>query len=181
MYNMQWLIETQKTQPQKYLYFWGHQPSKDGSITATCFSQWWISPFETEGKIYLTAEHWMMEKKALLFDDFEIAQQILLVKTPAEAKKLGRKVKNFSEEKWLEKRFELVVEGNIQKFSQHEDLKKFLLTTGNRVIVEASPVDAIWGIGLAASDSRSQNPETWRGLNLLGFALMEVRDHLNNF
>lgn len=162
----------------KYLFFWGHQPSKDGTITKTCFSQWWESTFTVDGIIYKTAEHWMMAKKAVLFNDNEILEKIIHSKTPAEAKKLGREVKNYNDALWLANRFEIVKEGNYHKFSQNPDLKTFLINTKDRILVEASPVDAIWGIGMASDHKDSLNPEKWRGLNLLGFALMEVRDEL---
>jgi ribA/ribD-fused uncharacterized protein len=164
----------------KFLFFWGHQPSKDGIITKTCFSQWWQSPFTVDGVEYKTAEHWMMAKKALLFGDQETLVKILLCKSPAEAKKLGREVKNYQDKLWLENRYEIVKEGNFHKFSQNYDLKTFLLNTNERVIVEASPVDPIWGIGMASDDKDINNPKQWKGLNLLGFALMEVRDQLKD-
>jgi len=162
----------------KFLLFWGHQPSKDGTVTKTCFSQWWLSSFEVEGVTYKTAEHWMMAKKAELFNDQEILEKIIKCNSPAEAKKLGRKVRNYDDKIWLENRFEIVKEGNFHKFSQNPDLKIFLLSTNDRVIVEASPVDPIWGIGMASDHTDASNPEKWKGLNLLGFALMEVRDEL---
>lgn len=169
---------TAEMDQSKYLFFWGHQPSKDGIITKTCFSQWWLSPFVVEGIEYKTAEHWMMAKKAVLFQDAEVLEKIINAKSPAEAKKLGREVKNYKDEEWLKHRFQIVKEGNFHKFSQNQDLKEFLMTTGERVLVEASPVDPIWGIGMASDHEDSHNPEKWRGLNLLGFALMEVRDEL---
>ena len=162
----------------KFLFFWGHQPNKDGSISKTCFSQWWLSSFEVDKVIYKTAEHWMMAKKAELFKDHAILEKILQAKSPAEAKKFGREVKNYNETLWLAARFDIVKEGNYHKFSQNPELKSFLLNTKERVIVEASPVDAIWGIGMAGDHKDILNPEKWRGLNLLGFALMEVRDEL---
>ncbi|MBK7882998.1 MAG: NADAR family protein [Chitinophagaceae bacterium] len=177
-YNMEWVFEKVKEGEQKYIFFWGHHPSKDGTITKTCFSQWWLSEFTVNGIQYKTAEHWMMAKKAELFSDEETLSKILNAKTPAEAKKLGREVKGYDDAKWLEKRFELVVEGNFYKFSQHKDLQEYLLSTNNRILVEASPVDAIWGVGLAADNPDINNPVNWKGLNLLGFALMEVRDKL---
>jgi ribA/ribD-fused uncharacterized protein len=162
----------------KFLFFWGHQPSKDGTIIKTCFSQWWLSSFEVEGVTYKTAEHWMMAKKAELFKDQEILETIIKCNSPAEAKKLGRKVRNYDDKIWLANRFEIVKQGNYHKFSQNADLKIFLLNTYDRVLVEASPVDPIWGIGMAGDHKDAFSPKKWKGLNLLGFALMEVRDEL---
>jgi ribA/ribD-fused uncharacterized protein len=162
----------------KFLFFWGHQLSKDGTITKTCFSQWWESSFVVEGIEYKSAEHWMMAKKASLFGDNEVLEKIINSKSPAEAKKLGREVKNYNDFTWLEHRFKIVKEGNTHKFSQSKDLKTFLLNTNERVIVEASPVDPIWGIGMASDHKDIDTPEKWKGLNLLGFVLMEVRDEL---
>ncbi len=120
----------------------------------------------------------MMAKKAELFGDQEILAKILKCKSPAEAKKLGREVKNYVDTVWLENRYEIVKQGNFHKFSQNPDLKTFLLNTKDRVIVEASPVDSIWGIGMAEDHKDILKPKAWKGLNLLGFALMEVRDEL---
>lgn len=131
-----------------------------------------------EGIHYLTAEHYMMAEKARVFGDEQTLTRVLNAKTPGEAKKLGRLVSNFEENRWLSVRWSIVVKGNLLKFGQNMELKNFLLTTGNRVLVEASPVDAIWGIGLAADHKDACNPNLWRGLNLLGFALMEVRFRL---
>lgn len=180
-YNIEQLIENQSAgKSNNFLFFWGHQASKDGNITKTCFSQWWLSPFTVDGIEYPTAEHWMMAKKAVLFEDNEILAKILQVKSPAEAKKLGRKVRNYQEEVWLANRYEIVKEGNLHKFSQNKALKDFLLNTADSIIVEASPVDSIWGIGMATDNKDIENPAKWKGLNLLGFALMEVRDELNH-
>ncbi|KUJ61500.1 hypothetical protein AR687_12525 [Flavobacteriaceae bacterium CRH] len=162
----------------KYLFFWGHQPSKDGTITKTCFSQWWLSSFEVDKVIYKTAEHWMMAKKAELFNDHEVLEKIIKAHSPAEVKKFGREVKNYDDKLWLENRYEIVKQGNYHKFSQNAALKTFLINTNDRVLVEASPVDPIWGIGMASDHKDVLNPEKWKGLNLLGFALMEVRDEL---
>lgn len=162
----------------KFLFFWGHQPNKDGSISKTCFSQWWLSAFKVDKVTYKTAEHWMMAKKAELFQDHETLEKILDADSPAEAKKLGREVKNYDDKVWLANRYEIVKQGNYHKFSQNRELKTFLLNTKDRVIVEASPVDPIWGIGMASDDKDVLNVAKWKGLNLLGFALMEVRDEL---
>ncbi|MEU6237523.1 NADAR family protein [Kitasatospora sp. NPDC047058] len=158
--------------------FWGHRPRQDGSVGPGSLSQWWPSAFTVDEVRYATAEHWMMAGKARLFGDEEIVPRILEARTPAEAKKLGRLVRGFHEPAWAAARFELVVRGNVAKFGQDEALRAYLLGTGNRVLVEASPVDRLWGIGLAADDERAQRPAAWRGENLLGFALMEARTRL---
>jgi len=178
-YSLEWLISSVETKDRvKFLFFWGHQKSKSGEITAACFSQWWAAPFKVDDVRYSTTEHWMMAQKARLFGNEEIYQQILAAKSPAEAKALGRQVKNFDEAVWNTNRSAIVMRGNLEKFRQHADLQDFLLQTKDRVLVEASPVDSIWGIGLAADNARAENPRQWNGLNLLGFALMEVRDAL---
>jgi len=164
----------------KYVFFWGHTPAADGSVTKSCFSQWWVAPFVIDGFTYLTAEHYMMAAKARLFGDSATLARILAAKHPKQAKELGRQVLGFDEATWVRERFALVVTGNEAKFRQHPPLRDFLLGTGERVLVEASPVDRIWGIGLAADDDDIERPEKWRGLNLLGFALMEVRDLLRS-
>ncbi|MDJ1502300.1 NADAR family protein [Xanthocytophaga agilis] len=178
-YHLDWLIEKYENNERlKYVFFWGHQPSKDGSLKETCFSQWWLSAFEVDTIIYQTAEHWMMAQKARLFNDKETLKKILIANTPAEAKKLGREVRNFDPVIWDENKYAYVKEGNIYKFSQHPDLKEYLLNTGDRILVEASPVDRIWGIGMAKDNPDIENPRKWKGENLLGFALMEARDVL---
>ncbi|MHA4809208.1 NADAR family protein [Flavitalea flava] len=178
-YSNAWLQEKCQTdEKMKFLFFWGHQPSADGSLSQSCFSQWWELSFEKDGQIYPTAEHWMMAGKARLFADEEILARILLAKTPGKAKELGRKVKNFDPMVWDNNKFKMVVEGNLCKFSSNPSMKQFLLKTGDRVLVEASPVDTVWGIGLAADNKKVSDPFQWRGENLLGYALMEVRDLL---
>ncbi|MDH6110444.1 ribA/ribD-fused uncharacterized protein [Kitasatospora sp. MAP12-15] len=162
----------------KYLLFWGHRPERDGGIGPGSLSQWWPAAFVVDGVRYATAEHWMMAGKARLFGDAELVPRILAARTPAEAKKLGRLVRGFDDRRWDEARFELVVAGNVAKFGQDEALLGYLLGTGQRVLVEASPVDRIWGIGLAADSELAIDPARWRGLNLLGFALMEARKQL---
>jgi ribA/ribD-fused uncharacterized protein len=120
----------------------------------------------------------MMAEKAKLFGDEDVRVQILGTRTPKAAKELGRQVRNFDEQVWADARFRLVVEGKVAKFSQNRELGDYLLGTRERVLVEASPSDCIWGIGLAADSAEAMNPERWRGLNLLGFALMEARQRL---
>ncbi|WP_189233097.1 NADAR family protein [Streptomyces flaveolus] len=162
----------------KYLCFWGHRPLPDGRIGPSCLSQWWPSPFTVDGVEYATAEHWMMAGKARLFEDAEAERRVRAAGHPAEAKKAGRLVRGFDEAVWERERFRIVVEGSVHKFASDPVLRAFLLNTGERVLVEASPVDRVWGIGLTADDEAATDPERWRGANLLGFALMVARGRL---
>ncbi|WP_443060481.1 NADAR family protein [Streptomyces sp. NBC_00459] len=162
----------------KYLHFWGHRPRPDGRVGPSCLSQWWPAAFSVDGVEYATAEHWMMAAKARLFEDAEAERQAITAPNPALAKKAGRLVRGFDQAVWERERFGIVVEGSVHKFTAHSDLGGFLLGTGERVLVEASPVDRVWGIGLAADDEAALDPERWRGPNLLGFALMAARERL---
>jgi ribA/ribD-fused uncharacterized protein len=175
----------------KYLHFWGHRPRSDGRVGASCLSQWWPSPFVVDDVAYATAEHWMMASKARLFGDEKAERRAIDAPNPALAKKAGRLVRDFDDSLWERERFGIVVEGSVHKFAAHADLREFLLGTGERsemgvppaegwgrVLVEASPLDRVWGIGLAADDERAADPERWRGPNLLGFALMAARERL---
>ncbi|UOQ66239.1 NADAR family protein [Hymenobacter volaticus] len=162
----------------KYVFFWGHTGQPGGVVGKECFSQWYPAAFTLDGDTYATTEHYMMAEKARLFGDEVTRTAILTATHPNEAKKLGRTVQNFDASRWEAARFNIVVQGNVAKFSQHPTLREFLRQTGSRVLVEASPVDAIWGIGLAQDSPHASNPAEWQGLNLLGFALMEVREQL---
>jgi ribA/ribD-fused uncharacterized protein len=164
----------------KFLFFWGHQPRPDGTVGAGCLSQWWPAPFSLDGETFATAEHYMMWRKATLFGDAPTAERILAAPHPHAAKTLGAQVAGFDQQVWDAHRYDIVVAGNLAKFDQHPELGAFLVGTGERVLVEASPIDRIWGIGLAADDPRASDPARWRGLNLLGFALMDVRSILGD-
>lgn len=172
------ILDFQQNPNLKFLHFWGHTPKQKGVIDKSCFSQWFPAKFKIEGMEYTTAEHYMMAQKAKLFGDEDSYQKIIQSNDPNEAKKLGRGVRNYDGKTWEQHRFDIVVAGNVAKFSQHEDLKCYLLATGQRVLVEASPVDKIWGTGLAEDHVDANVPEKWQGLNLLGFALMQVRQKL---
>ncbi|MDX3854386.1 NADAR family protein [Streptomyces sp. AK02-01A] len=162
----------------RYLRFWGHAPRQDGTLGPSCLSQWWPAPFTVEDVEYATAEHWMMAAKARLFGDAEAERLAVGAANPALAKKAGRLVRDFDEAVWKRERYGIVLAGSVHKFGQDAGLRGFLLATGGRILVEASPMDRIWGIGLAAADERAEDPARWRGLNLLGFALMEARERL---
>jgi len=178
-YNTKWLLDEIKNgNPVDFVLFWGHTPSKNGEITKTCLSQWFEISFMVDGVKYLSAEHWMMAEKAKTFGDLEILPEILLAENPKIVKDLGRKIKNFDENIWDKFKYESVKNGNFHKFNQNAELKKYLLSTENKVLVEASPYDKVWGIGLEKENPNSLKPQNWNGENLLGFALMEVRNEL---
>lgn len=173
------LAAIRRGESPKYLFFWGHQPPREGGIGKHCLSQWWLAPFVIEGVPYVAAEHFMMAEKARLFGDEETLAQILAAAHPGGAKQLGRQVRGFDETAWEKARFDVVVRGNEAKFTQNPELGEFLRATGGRILVEASPVDRVWGIGLAENDPGAGDPAAWKGLNLLGFALMEVRRRIH--
>ena len=161
----------------KYVFFWSHR-AKGQALGRECFSQWYPATFVVDGLLFRTAEHFMMHRKARLFGDEHTAALILDADHPGEAKSLGRMVRDFDEDLWEQSRFKIVVAGSIAKFGQNHELGAYLLGTSPRVLVEASPQDRIWGIGLAEKDRHARRPERWRGLNLLGFALMKARAEL---
>ena len=150
----------------EYCFFWRSESP---------FSQWHPSEFEVNGVSYVTAEQYMMHHKALLFGDDEVAAKILATDSPKAQKALGRKVRNFDNATWVSNRERIVYEGSRAKFTQSAALRKALLATGDAELVEASPLDKIWGIGLAAEDPRARDPTQWQGLNLLGKVLTRLK------
>lgn len=158
------------------ILFWSHKPNKSNKHI---YSQWYPSKFtDVKGIEYHCAEQYMMAQKAKLFGDKEIQQKIMDSEDPNEIKALGRKVKNFDEKLWLKSRYEIVKNATIYKFTQNAGLKKMLLESGDKEIIEASPYDRIWGIGFNENDAVKVDRSKW-GLNLLGKAIMEVRMMLN--
>lgn len=142
-------------------------------VKKQCFSQWYEAGFEQGGCYYTTAEHWMMAEKARLFNDVEMEQAILKNPSPREAQKYGRKVRYYNSRIWERFRYNIVVRGNFLKFHQNLELGSFLIDTAD-LIIEASPNDKIWGIGMSESSEQVRHPFACEGLNLLGFALMVV-------
>lgn len=143
------------------------------------FSQWHPARFTVGGVEYANAEQYMMCNKASTFNDEDAFHRILNSKSPAEAKAIGRQVKNYDDSTWNKARVGVVIKGNYHKFSQNPEMKDILLSTGTRILVEASPHDKIWGIGLGENDARALNPGEWRGYNLLGYSLVIVRSMLS--
>ena len=156
---------------EKFTFFWE---------TRSPFSQWHPSDFVVEGITFNCAEQYMMYQKAKLFDDEQIAEQVLLTKKPRDQKALGRRVRNFDTDTWQKHCKKIVYDANQAKFTQNESLKEALLATAGTELVEASPYDKIWGIGLTADDPAAQNRDTWQGTNWLGEVLTQVREDILN-
>lgn len=148
-------------------FFWGGK-----------LSNWYPCHFQVAGVWYNCVEQQMMAKKAIKFKDINKYNRIMESKLPSEQKKLGRRVKNFDQDEWSRASRNVVYEGCYAKFSQSEELKVHLLDTGDRILVEASPYDCIWGIGLSMDDPKATDPAQWRGENWLGETLMKVRAYL---
>jgi ribA/ribD-fused uncharacterized protein len=142
------------------------------------FSNWYKRDFKVKGIQFNCGEQYMMYSKAKLFNDEETASKILATSDPKIQKALGREVKGYIEDVWEERRMRIMVAGLKQKFSQHKDLSELLMSTSGTELVEASKWDKIWGVGLAESDPNIYDKSKWRGQNLLGKVLADVRKYL---
>ena len=157
------------------LFFWGHK----GNSPNKCLSNWYPASFvDEDNKQFVNTEQYMMYHKAILFNDNVTGEEILNLSNPNLIKKKGRQVKNFVESIWQENALIIVYNGCLLKFSQNESLKKYLLSTGDRLLVEASPYDKIWGIGMDEKTALKTSPDKWRGTNWLGECLIKVRKTL---
>lgn len=154
---------------EKFEYFWQKH---------SVFSQWYPCSFVVDGIAYNCAEQYMMHQKAEIMGDEDSAEAIMTLDDPNEIKKRGRRVKNFNQDIWESCCQDIVRRGNMEKFLQNEELKQQLLWTYPKTLVEASPYDRIWGIGLSEDDPRAWNKLTWKGKNLLGEILTTVRESL---
>lgn len=151
-----------------------HNPNEENGY----LSNWFMSEFDCNGVSFACAEQYMMWSKAMLFDDTDIAKQILSTSDCGEIKQLGRQVRGFDEKTWATERCRLVTQGLIEKFRQNSDLREKLLATGDEVLAECAVHDRIWGIGLSMTDANRFDCNKWRGQNLLGYCLMQTRDYL---
>lgn len=156
---------------EKFTFFWH---------TASPFSQWHPADFIVNGLQYTSAEQYMMHQKALLFGDLKIAERIMSTNSASVQKKLGRQVKGFDQTVWEAECQRIVYEGNQAKFTQNEELLAALLATRGTTLVEASPDDRIWGVGLAEDNPRIRNRSTWRGTNWLGEILTRLREEIGD-
>lgn len=154
---------------ERFTFFWR---------TESPFSQWFKADFTVNGVQYTSAEQYMMHQKALLFGDQQIADKIMKTRSASAQKKLGRQVSGFDQTTWENECQRIVYEGNQAKFTQNEDLRDALLATRGTTLVEASPDDRIWGVGLAEEDPRIRNRKTWRGTNWLGDILTRLREEI---
>lgn len=153
----------------KYEFFWNG-----------IYSQWYQSVMTIDNIKYNCCEQYMMHQKALYFGDEDTAEKIMLTSHPKDQKALGREVKNFNKEEWDKVNLQIVYKGNLHKFSQNKDLLDELLETGDKILVEASPYDKIWGIGMGENDKDINNPLLWKGQNLLGWVITLVRQELKS-
>lgn len=152
-----------------------HNPDEEYGF----LSNWYLSKFTVDGVTFSSMEQYMMYKKARLFQDTETAYEILSIQDVKQIKALGRQVKNYDDIIWNGRRQVIVYQGLLEKFCQNQELKKMLLETGNDILAECAVQDRIWGIGLSMTDEKRFSLSHWRGQNLLGFALMEVRDKIS--
>jgi len=140
------------------------------------FSNWYMSPFIHHNIQYNCSEQYMMYQKARLFKDFDVAEMIMEQAHPRKQKFLGRQVRGYDDPTWMAECENIMVPGLVSKFTQDTYCLRTMLDTGDTILVEASPTDKVWGIGLSADDPRALNQATWQGKNLLGKVLMKARD-----
>lgn len=152
-----------------------HNPDEENAY----LSNWYPSDFTVNGISFSSMEQYMMYQKALRFGDTKIADKILATDDVAKIKKLGREVQGYDDSVWNGVRQIIVYEGLTAKFSQNEDLKAKLLETKDVILAECAVRDKIWGIGLSMTDEKRFDKDKWKGQNLLGYALMLVREHLS--
>lgn len=150
-----------------HIYFWGSE-----------LSNWYMCTFQYKGHTFYNSEQAYMWEKALYFNDDSTANKILQEPDPKKNKKLGREVINFNADEWSKVCFDIMVNVNVAKYSSSLTLKTLLLGTKPKTLVEASPLDNIWGIGLHWENDLVLDEKNWKGQNLLGKALMEVRNKL---
>ena len=169
--NADYFCKNPREHDKGYTFFWEN---------SSPFSQWHKSDFRALGIGFNSAEQYMMFQKAILFNDYETAEKILDTRNVRTQKELGRQVKGFGNGLWTVNCRRIVYEANKYKFSQNRQLLDELLATRGTTLVEASPYDTIWGIGLTKDDERATDRSKWKGKNWLGHILTLLRDDFEN-
>lgn len=170
--------ENQYHYNDEYIFFTKSFLSQWYGAFAGQYASFKIEIFEDVTVYFNCAEQAMMWAKAMMFCDYTTAQKILGELHPNEQRKLGRTVKNFNPETWDKLKFNIIVSINRSKFYANPTLSRKLLETENRHLVEAAPWDKVWGIGMGVDDPFILDETKWKGENLLGKALMEVRQNI---
>lgn len=165
--EIEMMAKAKERNKEKFTFFW------DGT-----FSQWAASPFKIDGVAFNTAEQYMMYKKALLFHDYKQTEKIMGTSNPRSQKQLGKEVMGFNKDRWERYCKGYVFDANYAKFTQNPKMLEELLATEGTSLVEASPKDNIWGIGLAEDNPKAQSRDTWEGTNWLGEVLTAVREEI---
>lgn len=177
-YTVQNIIHSDDLRYGEYIFF---SKTTDEELSASAFNMWYEAPFKVGELEYRTVRQYFLAEKAKTFGDEETRMRIIESDDSEEMESLAASVKGFDANVWEEVKYAVMLVGNYHKFWNNNDLKKMLMDSGNSVIVYTDRDDLLWGIGMDTSDTRAYTPELWQGRNLLGFAMMELRDHLNKF
>ncbi|KJE19628.1 ribA/ribD-like protein [Frankia torreyi] len=164
--------------PLRFRYFWGQRQAVADGTGAGCLSLRWPARFAVDGVDYPSAQHYVLARKAGLFGDQAAAEAVLALPAPISLAAIGRRIRGFDEAVWDRHRYAVALAANSAKFAQNAILRTYLAGTAGLVLADISPRDRVWGIGCDRDDDRAGRPSAWPGRNLLGFALMEVRDAL---
>ena len=167
-------------QKYEYLFFLMKKKEEKANkeIKTDCFSRWYRSEFHVETETYWCVEQFLTAQKARIFEDHETLKAILSSETSEQLHTLGRSIKNFDKKVWNSVSYSILTNGNYQKFIQNHELMRFLLSSEEKIIAQASMNDKIWGIGLDEKHESATNPCLWTGKNFLGFSLIEIRSEL---
>lgn len=178
-YNLAWLKQQYEGGARPgFLFFADIRAGSKETTNLTILTQWFRSPFLVDNELYHHAAHWMMVQKARLFNDPVAAVELLKMSDNKKIHERGKQISGFDQKHWEDHRYNIVMRGNLHKFTQHPALRAYLSGTYPLVLAEANPDDKVWGIGLSEDAPGASDPHLWNGHNLLGFALMEVRDVL---
>ena len=165
---------------EKFVMFWRSRPHPDGKLAEECLSPWFERKFQADGVTYSLVEQYIVAQKAMLFGDRANLRKIRVNTDPKDLRVISLRIQGVDNAVWQEFSHSISCTGNFLKFSQHPDMKAYLLSTGDATLAEASPYDRTGGIGLDRLDEDATHPERWLGRNLFGYALMQVREKLRS-